>query len=204
MKNNWQTKKLHEICDFYSGLWTGKKPPYVEVGVIRNTNFTKEGKLDDSDIALIKVEKRQFDKKKLVYGDIILEKSGGGPKQPVGRVIIFNKKTGDFSFSNFTSVVRVKDSGQVDFNYLHKYLFLSYISGVTEAMQSHSTGIRNLDLNRYKEIEISFPVLTEQKKIAKLLDEVFEKTARAKKITEQKLTNLDEFKKSILKKLLTQ
>jgi type I restriction enzyme S subunit len=202
MKNNRQIKKLSEICDFYSGLWTGKKPPYIEVGVIRNTNFTKEGKLNDSDIAFIKVEKKQFDKRKLKYGDIILEKSGGGPKQPVGRVVIFNKKAGDFSFSNFTSVIRIKDGNQIDFNYLHKYLFWSYISGVTEAMQSHSTGIRNLDLNKYKEIEIPFPPLDEQKRVAKLLDEVFEKTARAKKITEQKLVDLDEFKKSILKNVL--
>ena len=199
MKSNWQTKKLHEICDFYSGLWTGKKPPYVEVGVIRNTNFTKEGKLDDSNIAFIKVEKKQFEKRKLKYGDIILEKSGGGPKQPVGRVVLFNKKTGDFSFSNFTSVIRVKKSDQIDFNYLHRYLFSFYISGTTETMQSNSTGIRNLDLNKYKEIGISFPVLTEQKRIVKLLDEVSAKTAKAQENTEKNLQNSKELFESYLR-----
>lgn len=203
MKNNWQTKKLHEICDFYSGLWTGKKPPYVEVGVIRNTNFTKEGKLDDSDIALIKVEKKQLEKRKLKYGDIILEKSGGGPKQPVGRVVLFNKKTGDFSFSNFTSVIRVKNSDQIDFNYLHRYLFSFYISGITETMQSHSTGIRNLDLNKYKETEVSFPTLTEQKRIVKTLDEVFEKTTKAQENTERNLKNSNDFFESYLNNIFT-
>ena len=29
-----------------NGLWTGKKPPFKQVGVIRNTNFTPYGKID--------------------------------------------------------------------------------------------------------------------------------------------------------------
>ena len=180
MKSNWQTKKLGEVCDFYNGLWKGKKPPYIKVGVIRNTNFTKDGELDDADIAYLDVEKKQFEKRKLSYGDIILEKSGGGPKQPVGRVIIFDKKEGDFSFSNFTSVIRIKRKDQIDFKYLHKYLFFSYITGVTKTMQSHSTGIRNLDFKLYKEIEIPLPPFPEQHRIVKILDDVFEKIAKAK------------------------
>ena len=87
----WQIRKLGEVCDFYNGLWKGKEAPYINVGVIRNTNITKDGNLDDSEIAYLDVEKKQFVKRKLIFGDIILEKSGGGPKQPVGRVIIFNK-----------------------------------------------------------------------------------------------------------------
>lgn len=195
---DWQTKKLGEICDFYNGLWKGKKPPYIEVGVIRNTNFTKDGELDDSDIAYLEVEKKQFENRKLTYGDIILEKSGGGPKQPVGRVVIFNKKEGDFSFSNFTSAIRVKKSSELDFNFLYRFLFFSYISGITEKMQSHSTGIRNLDSKLYKNIEIPFPPLPEQHRIVKLLDEVFEKTTKAKENAEKNLNNSKELFESYL------
>ena len=46
----WEVKTLVEVCEFGNGLWTGKKPPFIEVGVIRNTNFTKDCELDDSDI----------------------------------------------------------------------------------------------------------------------------------------------------------
>src|SRR3989339_862162 len=141
MKQRWEVKKLSEVCEFSNGLWTGKKAPFQRVGVIRNTNFTKDGKLDDSDIVYLEVEQSQFTKRKLQYGDLILEKSGGGPKQPVGRVIIFDKKEGDYSFSNFTSAIRVKDQGELYFDFLHKFLFFSYISGITEGMQSYSTGI---------------------------------------------------------------
>lgn len=197
---DWKEKKLDEVCDFFNGLWNGKKPPYVEVGVIRNTNFTKDGELDDSDIAFLNVEKKQLEKRKLQYGDIILEKSGGGPKQPVGRVIIFKKKDGIFSFSNFTSTIRVKDHDELDFNYLHKFLFFSYISGTTEGMQSHSTGIRNLNLGAYKKIKIVFPLIKEQKAIVKKFDALSEQTKKLEAIYEKKLLDLEELKKSILKR----
>lgn len=198
MKSNWRIKKLGEVCDFYNGLWKGKKLPYIEVGVIRNTNFTKDGELDDTNIAYLEVEKKQFEKRKLSYGDIVIEKSGGGPKQPVGRVIIFDKKEGDFSFSNFTSVIKIKRKDQIDFKYLHKYLFFSYITGVTKKMQSHSTGIRNLNFKLYKEIEIPFPPISVQKRIVKALDEAFEKIAKVKENTEKNLQNARELFESYL------
>jgi len=197
-KKGWEIKKLGEVCGFSNGLWTGKKPPFQKVGVIRNTNFTKEGKLDDSDIVYLDVEQTQFAKRKLLYGDIILEKSGGGPKQPVGRVIIFDKKKGDFSFSNFTSVIRILNRGLIDFNYLHRFLFFSYISGITEKMQSHSTGIRNLKFDDYKNIEIPLPPLHEQQRVVAILDEAFAVIAKAKANAEQNLKNAKELFESYL------
>jgi type I restriction enzyme, S subunit len=173
-KRGWKTRKLEDVCQFLSGLWKGEKSPFVNVGVIRNTNFTKEGVLDDSAIAYLDVEVKKFEKRRLQFGDIILEKSGGGPKQPVGRVVLFEKEKGDFSFSNFTAALRVLDHQELDFRFLHKFLHWTYLSGVTEGMQSHSTGIRNLDGDAYKAIKISFPPLAEQHRIVKLLDEADE------------------------------
>lgn len=198
MKQDWDIKKLGDICEFGNGLWTGKKPPFINVGVIRNANFTKEGKLDDSDIVYLDVEQSQFVKRMLKYGDIILEKSGGGPKQPVGRVVIFDKEVGNYSFSNFTSLIRIKNPNQIDFNYLYLYLFFSYISGVTETMQSHSTGIRNLKFDEYKQISVPIPPLPEQKRIVAILDESFASIAKAKVNAELNLKNARELFESYL------
>jgi type I restriction enzyme S subunit len=198
MKQGWEIKRLDDVCEFGNGLWTGKKPPFEKVGVIRNTNFTRDGRLDDSDIVYLDVEQSQFIKRKLQYGDIILEKSGGGPKQPVGRVIIFDKKEGDFSFSNFTSVIRILNPKTTDFSYLHRFLLFSYISGATETMQSNSTGIRNLKFDDYKAIEIPLPPLQEQKRIVAILDEAFGGIAKAKANAEQNLKNAKELFESYL------
>jgi type I restriction enzyme S subunit len=204
MRKDWEIKKLEELCEFGNGLWTGKKPPFQKVGVIRNTNFTKDGKLDDTDIVYLDVEQSQFAKRKLQYGDIILEKSGGGPKQPVGRVVIFDKEIGDFSFSNFTSVIRVLNPRKVDFTYLHRFLFFSYVSGATETMQSHSTGIRNLKFDDYKAIEIPLPPLPEQQRIVSILDEAFAAIAKAKANAEQNLKNAKELFESYLQGVFEQ
>lgn len=204
MKTGWETKTLEEVCQFSNGLWKGEKPPFVNVGVIRNTNFTKEGTLNDSDIAYLDVEAKKFEKRRLQFGDIILEKSGGGPKQAVGRVALFDKKKGDFSFSNFTAALRVLEPKAVDYRFLHKFLYWTYISGVTEGMQSHSTGIRNLDGDAYKAIKFSFPALPEQQRIVGVLDEAFENLATAKANAQKNLQNARSLFESHLQSVFTQ
>jgi len=185
----WQTTTLGEACQFINGLWKGQDPPFVHVGVIRNTNFAKDGTLDDSDIAYLDVEVKKFAKRRLQFGDLVLEKSGGGPKQPVGRVVLFDKKQGDFSFSNFTAAIRVNETAALDPLYLHRYLHWFYLSGRTEAMQSHSTGIRNLNGDAYKAVTVAYPPITEQRRIVAILDEAFEGIATAKANAEKNLQN---------------
>jgi type I restriction enzyme S subunit len=184
-----KTEALGELCDFISGLWKGEKPPFVRVSVYRNTNFNKDGTLDDSEVAELDVEARQYAKRKLQYGDIILEKSGGGPKQPVGRVALFDKESGEYSLSNFTSALRIRDPKRLDFAYLHRFLFWQHLAGVTETMQKRSTGIRNLNGDQYKAIKVPLPPLPEQQRIVGILDEAFAGIATAKANAEKNLRN---------------
>ena len=140
----------------------------------------------------MEVEERKLASRRLQFGDIILEKSGGGPKQPVGRVAFFDKTNGIFSFSNFTSALRVRDPSQLDFRFLHKFLYWTYVSGKTALIQSHTTGIRNLDTDAYKTIAISIPSLAEQRRIVAILDQVFEATDSARSYAERNVRNARE------------
>lgn len=198
---NWQKKSLGEICSILNGLWTGKKEPFCEARVLRNTNFTKDCKLDFSDIACLQVEQRQFASRELKKGDLLLEKSGGGPKQPVGRIVLFNKDEKGFSFSNFTSVLRVKDKESMTPYFLHWFLYFCYLSGVTIPMQKHTTGIRNLQMDEYKNIVIPIPPLSEQKRIVEKLDKIFADIDKAKENTNKNLENTKEIFCSELQKV---
>ncbi|WP_439588293.1 restriction endonuclease subunit S [Hydrogenophaga sp.] len=189
MTHYWRTATLGDLTQFINGLWKGEDPPFVRAGVIRNTNFTKEGALDDTDIAYLEVEAKKYQKRRLQFGDLVLEKSGGGPKQPVGRVVLFDKTEGEFSFSNFTAAIRILDPTELDSKFLHKFLHWVYISGRTEAMQSHSTGIRNLNGDAYKAIKVTYPLLEEQRRIVAILDNAFEGIATAKANAEKALLN---------------
>ena len=162
--------ELGQLTTTINGLWTGKKPPFKTVAVIRNTNFSKDCRLKMDDVAIIDVEERQFATRKLQVGDIIIEKSGGSDKQPVGRPVLFNIPEGDHSFSNFTSTLRVNDKSKVLPAYLHKFLYKFYLSGKTAEMQSKTTGLRNLDFNSYRKILIPVPDIDAQKRIVDELD----------------------------------
>jgi len=194
----WTAKPLGSICRFSNGLWKGEKPPFQRVGVIRNTNFTKRGTLNNSDVAYLDVEAKKLATRRLQFGDIILEKSGGGPKQAVGRVALFDKEDDGFSFSNFTAALRVVSPNELDFRFLHRFLHWIYLSGATEQMQSHSTGIRNLDGDAYKAIAVSFPSLPEQRRIVDRIAATEAETDRLESLYQQKLTALDNLRESIL------
>lgn len=184
-----------------NGLWTGKKPPFVTAGVIRNTNFTESGRVDYSDVAWLQVEQKQLAKRQIKPGDIIVERSGGGPKQPVGRVVYFERKDGPFSFSNFTSAIRVRDREVFDSKFIFYGLLELYQSGRTEDLQRHTTGIRNLDFTAYKE-RATFPQISihEQRKIVAVLGMV----QRAIGQQERLLALTAELKKTLLHQLFTQ
>jgi len=170
----WEVKRLGEVCDSYNGLWTGKKEPLIKIGVVRNANFTKDCKLKHSNIIFIDVEKKKFDKnRKLKYGDIIIERSGGSEHQLVGRPVIFDIEDGDYSFSNFTSALRIKDAQPITFQFLHRYLYHFYLSGGTAKMQSNTIGLHNLDFKAFLDIPVPVPSLSEQERIVCRLDALF-------------------------------
>ena len=71
-------------------------------------------------------------------------------------------------------------------------------------MQSHSTGIRNLNSDAYKAINIPVPPLPEQRRIVAILDEAFEGIATAKANAEKNLQNAREVFESHLNAVFLQ
>ena len=72
----YRTKELHyhkeylmveigSTCEITSGLWKSEKEPLESVKILRNTNFTKDGRLNLSDVAEYPVEVRQLEKRLL-------------------------------------------------------------------------------------------------------------------------------------------
>ncbi len=159
--------------------------------VIRTTNFTNIGKIDyEKEVVLRDIEEKKVANKKLLCGDIIVEKSGGSPTQPVGRVVYFDLDTDEnYLCNNFTSVLRPK-SDKVHSKYLFWMLFYQHLSKKTLNFQNKTTGIINLKLDRYvKEIQIPLPPLDIQKKIADTLDKAQELIDKRK----EQITVLDKF-----------
>lgn len=156
--------KLKDCVTLTGGLWEGKKQPLRKVKVIRNTNFTMDGRLNLSNVAEINVEAAAFLNKQLEKGDIILEKSGGSQTQAVGRVVFFDLDDGEYSFSNFTARLRVVNSAILP-KYLYYILNYYYQKGKTFGYQNGMGGLKNLDMERYMEIPIPKPPVSIQEEI---------------------------------------
>ncbi|MBR4273164.1 MAG: restriction endonuclease subunit S, partial [Bacteroidales bacterium] len=202
MKEGWIYKKLGEIATTINGLWKGKKEPFVNVGVIRNTNFTKDITLDFSKIEYLNVEAKQYQKRKLQKGDLIVEKSGGSEKQPVGRTVLFNAE-GEFSVSNFTSILRINNQNEITPEFLYKYLLYVYREGRTKEMQNATTGIHNIIFEKFLAISIPIPPLPDQQRIVTYLDAEFAKIEALKANAEKQLQAAKDLFQAALKELLT-
>lgn len=204
MKKDWEERSLGDICEFRNGLWKGKKPPFIKAKVIRMTNFTKDCEMNNKEPIELEVEKKQFESRNLTEGDLLIEKSGGGPNQPVGRVVRFKSKdNANYSFSNFTTRMRIIDQSNISSKYLHKFFKLFYLTGKTEKFQKNSTNIRNLQLKDFKEIQIPLPSIQEQKRIVEKLDTCIEQIDKAIKNVEQNIQNAENLFQSYLNEIFS-
>ena len=174
MSKNIQYKKLTDICEIINGEWGTEINENSKniASVIRTTNFLNNGKIDIQNKELVKreMDKNKIEQKKLKKGDIIIEKSGGSPNQPVGRVVFFNLNSNDiFLCNNFTSILRIKE--KINSKYIFYFLRNSYKNNKVLKFQNKTTGIINLKLQDYLNGScIYLPELRIQNKVVNILD----------------------------------
>lgn len=188
--SKWELVKLWDYVETINGLWTWKKRPFKTVKVIRNTNFSKNWKLDLKNIAELEVEENQYKSRKLEYWDIIIEKSGWSNDQAVGRVVFFNLIDWEYSYSNFTTRIRViKDN--IKSKYLFLYLNNFYDSWQTFYFQSWLSWLKNLNLDLYLSIKIPLPPKEIQEKIVNNILEIEKKESDLKNEVENLEKNIE-------------
>jgi type I restriction enzyme S subunit len=163
------SKEIGDLLELVTaGEWGNNQgtPGGIDTGVIRSANFTKDHQFNAKEIVVRSIEEHKRQKKLLRKGDILIEKSGGSPDQPVGRVLFYDLK-GEHTCSNFISILR--PSKHVEAKFLYYSLCNLYEKGVVRNYQQQTTGIINLQLGEYLRESIYLPPLPEQKKIAEIL-----------------------------------
>ena len=176
-----------------SGEWGYDDLDGTGIPVLRTTNFTNEGVVNFNDVVTRQIKKKNLTEKMLRCGDIILEKSGGSDKQPVGRVIFFEGEENKYLFNNFTGLLRVQETGKWNPKYVFYTLFANYISGGTLRYENRTTGLHNLQTDSYvSSVEIPDRTLDEQRAIVAHLDKIVEMIG----LYREQLYNLDTLVKS--------
>ena len=176
-----------------SGEWGTDDETGDGIPVLRTTNFTNEGVVNYNDVVTRTITKKNIADKFLRKGDIIIEKSGGSDKFPVGRVIYFDGEEKTYLFNNFTGLLRVKNQDEWYPKYIFYSLYANYKRGGTRAFENKTTGLHNLKtddyVSRYEVAEID---KTEQILICEKLNKLYEII----KLRRQELQLLDELIKA--------
>ena len=179
------------LTDTITGEWGSAPAPGTGVFVLRTTNFTCNGEVDYGNVVSRDIPSNKVEKKRLLPGDLIVEKSGGTKDHPVGRVVYFNRDSDVYLCNNFTQAIR-PNREVVNSRYLLHVLLMKYSMKSTESMYNKTTGIQNLKMSLYLKQEIPLPSLPEQKRIAEELDQICE----LKKNADERLALMDQLVKS--------
>ena len=119
------------------------------------------------------ISKNNLTNKYLKKGDIILEKSGGSDKQPVGRVVYFDGPEDSYLFNNFTGLLRVKEQKEWLPKYVFWALYALYKQGKTRQFENKTTGLHNLQSDAYvKKTDIKQVDFSKQIEISSILDKL--------------------------------
>ncbi|MDP8203315.1 MAG: restriction endonuclease subunit S [Candidatus Tenebribacter mawsonii] len=189
--NDWEEKKLGEVCDVRDG--THDSPKYQESGfpLITSKNLKREGLNFDKIKYISEVDFNKINlRSKVDKGDILLAMIG-----TIGNPIIVDIDP-NFAIKN---VALIKIPETLNNSFLKYYLESDL---VISKMQNESKGTTQkfVGLGYLRTFPIIYPMLNAQNKIVEKLDSLSAETKHLESIYKQKLDNLKELKQSILQK----
>lgn len=181
MKNNWQTKKLYEICE---ELFAGGDVPKESLSKAKTNKFN---------IPIFS----NGEKNKGLYGYTNIKRVTKPSITISARGTIGYSEVRKESF--YPAVRLIVVTPKTDIVDLY---FLKYALDMLNFIKSGSS-IPQLTIPMIKEYSVQFPSLPEQKRIVKILDETFEKLEKVKENTKKNLQNSKEFFESYLNNIFS-
>lgn len=202
---HWDVKRLKSvISEHFSGSWgEDEKHDGLDRLCIRIADFDFDSQtVSDSAATYRHYTEKQIQSGSLLNNDLLLEKSGGGDKTPVGRVVVYRKtKSSEDLFANFCECLRVRKNQSS--KYIAYLLKVVYIKTMMRQFYKQTTGLQNIDIPDYLGMKIILPPLIEQEAIVAFLDE---KTAEIDGLVsqvEREIELLKEYKQAMITHVVT-
>ncbi len=167
---HWHIKRLkYSITNCRNGIWgADSRGDENDIPCIRVADFDRllmRVHLENPTIRNVLPNERH--QRLLTKGNLLLEKSGGGDLQPVGFVVLYDDSASAVC-SNFIARVELAPGMHPGYwRYVHSTL---YSARVNTRSINQTSGIQNLDQDRYFNELAPFPPPDEQKKIEEFID----------------------------------
>lgn len=194
------------IINRQAGVWGNDEIPNspnnrvcIRVADFDFPNMTIRG---DRAFTLRNYTEKEIQKYILEKEDILIEKSGGGEKSPVGRTILWD---GDFEalYANFIERIRV-DKNQILPKFAQYCFYSFYADGCSKLYFNQTTGIQNLDITRLiNEVQFPIPCIDTQNLIVNFVDSKCLEIRKIKETINQEIQTLQDYKKSLITEAVT-
>ena len=171
---HWEVARLKwSKAGSVNGVWGDDSDGENDIACIRVADFDRVNfRVNCSDPTMRSVTPSQRAGRELREGDLLIEKSGGGERQMVGCVVLYDHDEPAVS-SNFIARISPAPGASPGFwTYMHAAL---YSGKLNYPAIKQTTGIQNLDSDAYFDTLVVFPPPTEQDAIAAFLDQETER-----------------------------
>lgn len=168
---------------------------------IADFDYNKLTFIDSNHYTFRNYDRKTIQKLLLKKGDLLIEKSGGGEKTPVGRAVIFDK---DFPalYANFMDRLRCSEIALP--KWILYILNVFYANGFVWNYIKQTTGIQNLDLTSMLSRErIPLPKKKQQERISNYLDSKCSKIDSIIDKQQAVIEKLKQYKTSLITEVVT-
>lgn len=167
---HWSVDRLkRSITSCRNGIWGNEaQGDETDIPCVRVADFDRTAlTVVLSEPTIRSVTEKERANRSLIKGNLLLEKSGGGENQHVGCVVLYNDHQPAVC-SNFVARMEIAPGMNPSFwRYVHA---AAYSVRLTAGSINQTSGIQNLDQDRYFDERAVFPSTAEQEAIATFLD----------------------------------
>lgn len=167
--NHWDVYSLKRAVEgCVNGIWGGDPDGECDIPVIRVADFDRTKlRVGLGKLTYRSIPGKDRSSRSLKFGDLLIEKSGGGDKTLVGCTVLFEHEF-EAVTSNF--VARMRPVVGINSIFLCYAFDTLYQGKINYPAIKQTTGIQNLDAEAYLQERFSFPSHDEQAHIAHFLD----------------------------------
>lgn len=197
--DHWEVKRVKDILSNLGGGNYGDDEdkeglllPCISISDFKNGNLE-----NNTNIKMNRIYKK---KNIIKQGSILIEKSGGGEKVPVGRVI-YAKKDIEAYYTNFVQGIKIIKNNS---NYIYYCLSAIHKNKLHMNFVKQTTGLQNFEFNKFStNFLLPIPDIDSQKNISEYLDELNLKVDKKIEIIKKQIELLKEYKQSLIYEAVT-
>ncbi len=183
----WEVRRFKQVlAKQYPGIWGDEAlGDSNDIKCLRVADFDFDHMSFRNVETVRNISPHERDRKMLINPSLLIEKSGGGEKQPVGRAVLYDTNE-EMVCANFIDVLNLKT--EYNSKFVTYLLYAAYKGGLNKKAIKQNTGIQNLDTKQYFSEFFAFPDFKQQQNIATHLDE---KTVLIDTIIEKKKKQIE-------------